>query len=157
MRFPKLQLTKEQFKEIFPGLSGSQFEITSDETPFYNCIAYAAGDEGRWWWPDLTYYWPIDEKSLSVECFISAFETLNYRVCSCGSLEPGYEKVAIYVNSSCEPTHMARQVNQNGDWKSKCGRSQDILHSPQALEGVSYGTIHTYMSRPVQIDSTAGT
>ena len=36
----------------FPNLSSEGFEIVERPSKRYNCIAYAAGDAGNWWWPD---------------------------------------------------------------------------------------------------------
>ncbi|HMD98104.1 MAG TPA: hypothetical protein VKM93_12350 [Terriglobia bacterium] len=36
----------------FPNLNAGNHEITSAASRLYNCIAWAAGDTQRWWWPD---------------------------------------------------------------------------------------------------------
>ena len=36
----------------FPALVGTGYFVTSPATPEYNCIAWAAGETDRWWWPD---------------------------------------------------------------------------------------------------------
>lgn len=49
-------------EENFPRLTRELYEVKSDATPLinanivspYNCIAFAAGDDTRWWEPDLT-------------------------------------------------------------------------------------------------------
>jgi hypothetical protein len=53
----------ERIEERFPGLQTSPFRVTSPATRDYNCIAWAAGDTTRWWWPDPdpdndAVYWP---------------------------------------------------------------------------------------------------
>ena len=66
-------------EQEFPLLSISSYIITSQETDDYNCIAWAAGDTDRWWWPTSPpYYWPQNiplEESISA--FIQAFSTLG--------------------------------------------------------------------------------
>ena len=42
----------------FPNLARAGFEIVAQPSEQYNCIAYAVGDTGRWWWPDGVSYWP---------------------------------------------------------------------------------------------------
>jgi len=47
-------------KAHFPLLANTEFEITSNATTQYNCIAWAAGDDTAHWWPDSLdqSYWP---------------------------------------------------------------------------------------------------
>jgi hypothetical protein len=62
-----------------------------------------------------------------------------YQVCSDGGLEPGVEKVAIYVDDFGIPQHVARQL-PDGTWTSKLGKGEDIGHvSPESLAGDLYG------------------
>ena len=42
----------EPIDAIFPGLRNSAYRVTSPAARDYNCIAWAAGDATRWWWPD---------------------------------------------------------------------------------------------------------
>ena len=47
-----------QWEHLYPNLGS--WEKTSDETDAYNCTAFAASDDTRWWDPiagDI-YYWP---------------------------------------------------------------------------------------------------
>src|SRR5207244_363796 len=37
---------------LFPGLRGTSYRITSPPDSAYNCVAWAAGDQASWWWPD---------------------------------------------------------------------------------------------------------
>jgi hypothetical protein len=48
---PKRFLQQDR-EENFPNLTKQNYHVTSDETGDYNCIAFAAGDESNWWWPD---------------------------------------------------------------------------------------------------------
>lgn len=148
-------LTPDQLKQLraaikgaFPALRDS-FEVTSDRTPSYNCIAWAASDNSKWWWPDPWYqkYWPHGvPRTDDEESFVSAFELLGYLRCSTSSIEDAVEKVAIYSIDG-KATHMARQL-ANGKWTSKLGDSQDIMHdSPAELEGQIYGKVRIILSR----------
>jgi hypothetical protein len=38
-------------EDSFPLLAGGGYRITSPSDKKYNCIAHAAGDPERWWWP----------------------------------------------------------------------------------------------------------
>jgi hypothetical protein len=137
----------------FPNLSGTNHQITSPKTWEYNCIGWAANDEGRWWWPfgsvnDTEAYWPPNvTKSLSEESFIAAFATLGYSVAMNGELEHGKEKVVLYTDEQGKPTHMARQLN-NGQWTSKLGPNHDISHiAPDVVCGPSYGKVSVFLER----------
>ena len=132
----------------FPNLHGTPYHVTSGETSEYNCVAWAAGDTERWWWPRRLSYWPGQiprEETLSA--FRQAFELLGYEVCSDGSLEGGYEKVALFVDARNTPTHAARQL-PNGSWTSKLGDYEDIEH--QQLMDVGngvYGAVAVVLRR----------
>lgn len=133
------------FSSVFPNLHSADYRITSDATPRYNCIAWAAGKDDNWWWPPgglQGYHWPTGVPADgSLDSFIQAFEQLGYRVCESDALEPGVEKVAIYVGPDGMPTHAARQL-ESGAWTSKLGKAQDIEHRTLAgLEGSIYGSV----------------
>lgn len=127
--------------------------MTSPQTPTYNCIAHAAGDQERWWdcpgFPVPGYYWPPSvrsggESSVLEECF----KSLGYERCAGGDLEDGFEKVALYVDGDLEWTHAAKQES-NGEWSSKLGKSFDIRHSsPHCFGGSEYGRVLYFMRRP---------
>ena len=60
------------------------------------------------------------------------------------------QKIAIYLNSSNSPTHVARQL-LDGRWTSKLGSYEDIEHSRLAgLEGLdpAYGAVGCFMAKP---------
>jgi hypothetical protein len=46
-------------ENTFPDLSKTGYRLTSDEDAMYNCIAWAAGEDGRWWEPAIApgYFW----------------------------------------------------------------------------------------------------
>ena len=106
------------------------FAATSPATPEYNCIAWAAGETDRWWWPDpmrLGAWPPGVPRQETLEAFLQAYETLGYEPCESDTLDPGVEKVAIYVDDAGRPTHAARQLPSR-KWTSKLGRAEDIEH-----------------------------
>jgi hypothetical protein len=134
----------------FPNLRTTGFAVVGPTTPGYNCIAWAAGDTQRWWWPDDQgmYYWPKGvPRAETVESFIQAFQLLGYEPCDNSEYEPGFEKVAIYTDASGAPTHMARQLD-SGAWTSKLGSEHDIDHPTlHGLEGTYYGSVALMMKR----------
>ena len=139
-----------------PGLDDSTCRITSPDTATYNCIAWAAKTNSRWWWPD-SYgigYWPISERAITVECFVRAFESLGYKICLSDALENGVEKIAIFgikpPNAEAVPTHAALQLD-NGEWTSKLGPFEDVVHRDvNAVNGPVYGRPLVFMSRTRQ-------
>ncbi len=133
----------------FPHLSPGKLSITSTPTTLYNCIAWAAGEDDRWWWPQAGSYWPVTApKEETLDAFIKAFKTLGYESCTDGVLETDFEKVVIYMLNG-KPTHMARQL-PSGAWTSKLGREVDIQHSvPEVINGPDYGTVKQFLRRKV--------
>jgi len=143
-----------ELEQLFPGLSQSTYKITSPKTSEYNCIAWAAHEDYRWWWPAPPpfAYWPSGvPRQESIDAFIQAYETLGFLCCDEKHLEPGYEKIAIYVDKNRKPTHASRLLN-NGNWTSKLGSLEDIEHSFEGLENSSYGAVAQILKRPI-VDS----
>lgn len=146
-----MAFTEEEHREVkgyFPSLVDETFKITSPRTGDYNCIAWAAGDQENWWWPDGMNYWPeglpLDD---SIDNFVKAFQGLGYETCESSELEDGYDKVVIYATGS-RTKHMARQLD-NGLWTSKLGPQFDISHGrPTDVDGQHYGTCRVYLRRP---------
>lgn len=134
--------------EHFPNLSAEGFTPTSPESVDYNCVAWAAGDVTRWWWPDAMdlSYWPDGvPRQATVEAFQQAFSLLGYIVAENSALDAGLEKIAIYARDG-SPTHVARQLT-SGTWTSKLGASLDISHTLTGLDGPLYGRVVSVMQR----------
>ena len=140
---------RERIQELFPLLE-TNFEITSPIDGRYNCVAWAAGDMRRWWWPaesPYSYWPPGSRRDESVAAFIDAFSTLGYEVAASGDYEIDFEKVAIFASNEGVPTHMARQL-ANGAWTSKLGSIEDIEHRhADGVSGAEYGGIVTFLRR----------
>jgi len=142
--------TREQWiRDNFPELQSDAYEETSPQTSGYNCIAWAAEDTEKWWWPSPDSFWPLDSiGDETVESFQRAFQTARgYAVCEGGDPEQGFEKVAIFARGQ-RVTHMARQL-QSEVWTSKLGSGWDISH--KSLAGVNcseYGEAVSFMRRP---------
>ena len=133
-------------KDLFPNLTEQNHNVTSPRTVDYNCVAWAAGDSNRWWQPGI--YWPIPstKDGCGIGELVLAFESLGYESCDDGSLESGFEKIALYAIGMMY-THVARQL-ANGSWTSKLGQLEDIQHdSPAVIEGSDYGEVLQFMKR----------
>jgi hypothetical protein len=142
-------------------LRGTDYRVTSPPHRRYNCIAWAAGDSERWWWPgappeDDGYYWPAGVSHAgTVAAFVAAFATLGYGPCAGEAAEAGWERIALYASTDGVPTHAARQL-PNGRWTSKLGRREDIEHGLHDLAGAFYGTVVQIMKRPAAQDQERG-
>jgi hypothetical protein len=101
-----------------PDLSDLNGTITSPPSNQYNCLAWAAGVNHQWWWPDraavarrLAYWPPNIPIELTFDAFFRAYGTLGYQQCFDGAAEAGYEKIAIYGRpdfvGTMRPTHAA--------------------------------------------------
>ena len=131
----------------FPRLRDEGYQITSPEDITYNCVAWAAGCDTRWWEPTPDGYWPVATRLQTVDCYVSAFRSLGYEICEGAAAETGFEKIAIYANGEY-PTHAARQL-PDGQWMSKCGDLEDIEHALEGLEDSDYGKVRVVMKRRV--------
>jgi len=143
MRDPELEA-------LFPGLTSTSYQVTSPDDPAYNCIAWALGDVTHFWYdaPVRGYYWPPGVKSAdTISGWMEVFSVHGYQLSGDGSLEPEYEKVAIYVDADGAPSHVSRQ-KASGIWTSKLGKGEDIDHADLvALEGKEYGKVACIMKR----------
>jgi len=142
---------RDDLSKAFPSLAVSDYRVTSPETPAYNCIAWAAGEATRWWWPDAfgVAYWPPGvAREETIDAFTQAYATLGYAECDSEYFEEGLEKIAIYAVGD-KPKHAARQIGDNR-WASKLGRGLDIEHSLKDLESELYGRVVKIMHRADQ-------
>ena len=145
--------------DLFPGLARGGYIVTSPKNNKQNCIAYAAGDDLRWWWPlpaDVPeVYWPAGAaREETVAAFQQAFESLGCAVCDDAQPEPGFEKIALFANEQGVPLHAARQ-HDNGRYRSKIGELEDIEHDLHDLEGVEYGSVVLIMKRSAKAPGEA--
>ncbi len=141
-------------QQELPHLADDNCEIKSKKTKRYNCIAWAAGEDFRWWWPDPMgkTYWPAGvTRAQTIAAFLEAYGTLGFKLSFDGTLQNGVQKLAIFgkgVAGAETPTHAALQL-QNGEWTSKIGPFEDIEHKVvAAVEGPVYGRVICYLSRP---------
>jgi hypothetical protein len=133
---------------VIKGLEGWDYDVTSEPTTAYNCIAFAVGDESTVWDPveDEDYYWPAGApREYTLDAYLRAFELSGFAPCEGDAVEDGYDKIAIYVNADGS-VHAARQVD-GLYWKSKLGKLHDIQHPLNALVE-EYGEVQGFMRRP---------
>ncbi|MBC6418616.1 MAG: hypothetical protein GDA44_07390 [Prochloron sp. SP5CPC1] len=138
-----------------PNLFPDQYQIISPKTSDYNCIAWAAEEDDRWWDPTDPYGYWLDEvpRELTLAAFIKLYQMLGYESCDSAKLEPGWQRVAIYTRNNgdpddAQPTHVARQL-PNGRWTSKIGELEDIEHELNGLRGFYYGKVTQILKRPI--------
>jgi hypothetical protein len=136
-----------EIEEIFPNLTAAGFRRTSPKTEAYNCIAWAAGDQSRWWDPAAGYYWPSGvERDDTLVSLIRVYESLGYEACDDGEPEVGFDKVVLYGSPEIYE-HAARQL-EHGAWTSKIGNLEDIEHqSAEGVAGAEYGSVQLFMKR----------
>ncbi len=136
------------FEADFPESVQKPFIKTSEVTPSYNCIAWAAGDSSNWYEPDPMglYYWPPNvPRQYSIVAYIQVYESIGYIKCDNENLEEGYEKVAVFGKKHI-PTHAAKQLS-SGLWSSKLGKDIDVSHTIDGIENGLYGNIVQYLKR----------
>jgi len=143
----------ETWEKYFPNLKPDSWSETSKDSDYYNCIAWAAGDTTRKWWPDhfRQDYWPKEApRTVAIDSFVKAFEDRGYSICPDDTLEIGFEKVAIYAAQGrigYVPKHAAWQLD-DGTWSSKLGPFKDINHKTlQCLSSKLYGEPVKFLKR----------
>ena len=139
-----------------PGLEASSYEVTSDATDHYNCVAWAMDEDDRWWSHeyDDDYYWPDQApRSGSVDTYRAMFALFGFEECESGDIQRGFEKIAIFADEG-RFTHVTRQL-PSGRWTSKLGEDCDIEHDLDDLtrrrtpfSQYRYGEIVGFMRRP---------
>ena len=146
-------------KQRLPGLEASEYQVTSDATSEYNCVAWAVGEDDRWWSHEVhdEYFWPDRApRSESVESYQAMFALYGFAECDNGDLERSIEKIALFADEG-RFKHVARQLD-SGRWTSKIGEDCDIEHELEALRSwpdtwpryrsYRYGEVVAYMQRP---------
>ena len=133
----------------FPHLgSDSHFELLSEQTPVYNCIAWAMGYRDRW--VDIEYspghWWPAGVKrSTEPQALFDAFVAEGFEKADDGRFEKGYDKVVLFQKDG-EWTHASR-IESNEVEYSKFGGSFDGVHSHNIFSGSIYGEEYAYLRR----------
>ena len=71
-------------EEDLPLLAAEGYQVTSEPSHEYNCIAYAVGETDRWWSHSTGagYYWPEHaSRTPAIQSLIEAFAGLGYELC----------------------------------------------------------------------------
>lgn len=142
-------MPKSFINKLWPNLSPSNYELKSNPTPDYNCVAWANGvntepidlsldEDGE----------PLIYPDLSSLPYIEYFQKEGFVLCEDADFEEGFEKIALYENHKGSFEHVARQLGKDL-WTSKLGEWEDIQHT--SLEALAYrnyyGTPKWYMKR----------
>ena len=95
------------------------------------------------------FNWPGDlPQNDHAETYIRFFEQHGYQLADGPFVEPGFTKIAIYVEDD-KFRHVARQL-RNGQWSSKIGSKEDVIHELTALEShgpFGYGAASIFMKK----------
>lgn len=135
------QVELNSIRKLFPNVPNdrNQIRITDEQTPKYNCHAFASG---------LRTKTLFDEEALSIEDAIKHYQSLGYKVSKNCNWEKTI-KIAIFKGKFPDDskfkgqtgwTHSAIQTS-DGFWESKLGQSFRIAHRLQDLEGDFYGKV----------------
>lgn len=138
------------FRASFPNLTDPLSKQTSPKDSRYNCIAWAFGENRRWWWPvnKPGYFWPKQLSNKSpLEEFEDWFELDGWEPTKEIGFDPSFIKVALFVLNG-QPTHAARLL-QTGMWTSKLGSDLDLAHGFDELDGPVYGSVFGVYRKPV--------
>ncbi len=148
-------LTPDEMQAKWPRLRPDNWRKTSDATGRYNCLAFANDNERKWWEAGQhggIFYWPPGIKD-TLDGWVEMFVRQGYELTADREIEPGFEKIAIYIDlSDMLPSHVAKSDGRS--WKSKLGRYQDIEHSSlDLLEGdqaCEYGIVEKVLRRRIK-------
>lgn len=137
------------FQAICPNITKNNHLIASRATKAYNCVAWALGDEGRWYEPTPSgqYFWPSNKnKDYSLKSYVEMFAEQGFAICEECRPEHGFQKISVYAKEG-EFTHVALQL-PSGRWSSKLGTLEDIEHDTlEVLSGPAYGKPSLFMRR----------
>lgn len=143
---------------FFPHLfDDKHYKLLSEQTPIYNCIAWAMGFNDRWvdtvlspghWWPDGVL------REDSPQALIDAFVAVGFEVVDNDHYEENYDKVALFQKEG-KWTHAARIESDEVEY-SKFGGSFDGVHSHNVFGGSIYGDEYAFLRRHISQRGTEG-
>jgi hypothetical protein len=151
----------DELRAFFPKLAVGEYKSVSQANPRYNCLAFVCGDERHWWEAGRhggRYYWPPDATpSTTIAVISEIFTSDGYEPTDNKTIEPEYEKVAIYASlDDMEFSHIAKCDGRV--WKSKLGKGQDIEHYSLAVlegdQGDEYGIVERILRRRLDDQNT---
>lgn len=154
----------------YPQIRSHGYKVSSDTTEHksqkYNCVAFAAGGDTKFWWEGSTFnskpvkkpgrFWPdgIDTDD-SIETYVKVFESVGYSVYKgkiedCVKFELFCEKIIIYGYPEQAFSHVSYQLYFG--WIAKLGDWEDVKHKTfNALEGEYYGNVMVVMKRTCKL------
>jgi len=139
-------MLNKKLEKDFPNLARVGYEVTSDPSEDYNCVAWAAGIDDEWW--ALGRKWP-GIYGTDIDALKSVFQFREYKDCANSDQEAGYEKIALYEDDRGYWRHVARQL-PDGWWTSKLGPDEDIRHkTPYAILNGTYCRV-CFMKRELE-------
>lgn len=59
---------------------------------------------------NIDYWHEGVPREVTLDAFKQAFQTVGYEVCQADSLESGWQKIAIYADSTGKPTHYRQTI-----------------------------------------------
>lgn len=150
-------ISSQELQQSFPKLTDNNHKRASKATARYNCLAFACGDERKWWEPRPggRFHWPPSVRpNTSLATVAGIFIADGYRETNDRDAESGYLKVAIYVELDDIDTYSHVALSDGITWKSKLGKGQDIEHdSLDLLEGETsdeYGIVAMILRKAIQ-------
>ena len=144
--------TKENREELirhFPRLADDEnFLVSSENTPVYNCIAWAMGMDDVWvdTCPYPGHWWPSNALcNQEYRALKEAFVSVGFEETDDGSFDPLWDKVVLYGDGS-HWTHATRIVS-DGVEHGKFGGAWDAFHSGNMFGDSIYGEPFAVMRR----------
>jgi len=140
-------------EKSFPNSYKEPFEITSSETPDYNCLAWALNDNSKWYESDDDYFWFNDiARDNLLTTIQKIFENLGFHQTNFAKYQIDYERIALFSIDNNECSHLARQIDED-KWTSKLGSSYDVNHSIKSIENGIYGNAVIFLERKLNTDN----
>src|ERR1700748_2701648 len=100
---------KKYYQLYVPKLDQTEFEVTSEETSIYNCIAWVLEKDDDWISPVEDYIWPEEvERGHTISNYINLFKFYGFEECENSDLEVEYKKIAIYIDHFNSFKHVAK-------------------------------------------------
>jgi len=144
------EMTTEERLGEFPNLSDGTYELKSEDTKYYNCVAWVVGitykriDSYGYWWPEDL------EATHTANSYAELYKRyFGFEICDNSDYEDGYDKIALYSDKNNLFTHATRRIN-NKCWTSKMGDYEDIEHyNLTSVGGGDYGKPTIFMKRKI--------
>ncbi len=141
--FENFDTEYQKLEGWFPEINTLKVDIVCPPTHNFNCVGLALNDTDRWWWPGGAF-WPDGVRDDET---VEAFDDLLINHCHGEVIDkdwqvyqPGYVNLALFVDNTDEPQHLARLL-PNGKWISKLGGNFGFTHELSEAETGIYGQV----------------